>query len=189
MSKRVLVLLASGAEEMETTIIVDVLRRAELHVVLAGVDGADAVKCSRGVQIVPDVTLESQVAAVKSGDFDAIVMPGGLGGAERLSSSEVVGQLLDEQWRAGGVIGAICAAPLVLATHQIAKGADITCFPGVRPRLSGSYTWHDQRVVQSGALFTSQGPGTTFEFALALVAQLAGTEVAERVRGPLLLPS
>lgn len=182
-------LLAPGAEEMETTIIVDVLRRAELEVVLAGVDGDGPVRCSRGVRIVPDVSLDSVAAAAERGEFDAIVLPGGAGGADLLAASEVVGRVLRRQWQEGRLIGAICAAPLALATHQIAKGTDITSFPGVRPRLSGDYSWHDQRVVESGSLITSQGPGTTFEFALALVEHLLGKDVAERVRGPLLLPA
>jgi protein DJ-1 len=189
MTKRVAVLLAPGAEEMETTIIVDVLRRADLQVVLAGVDGAGPVKCSRGIQIVPDVTLELIVPAVERGEFDAIVLPGGAGGADRLAASELVGRVLSRQWHEGRLIGAICAAPLALATHQIAKGADLTSFPSVRPRLSGDYSWHDQRVVKWGSLITSQGPGTTFEFALTLVEHLVGHDVAARVRGPLLLPA
>ena len=187
MTHRVAVLLAPGAEEMETTIIVDVLRRAELHVVVAGVEGPGPVKCTRGVQIVPDVSLEALLPEFERGAFDAVVLPGGAGGAERLSTSAVVGRVLTQQWNEGRLIGAICAGPLALGTHQIAKGSDITSFPSVRPRLSGDYVWHDQRVVESGQLVTSQGPGTTFEFALTLVARLVGQEAAQRVRGPLLL--
>lgn len=187
MKKRVLVLLAPGAEEMETTIIVDVLRRAELDVVLAGVEGPQPVKCSRGVRLVPDVGLEELLPAIEQSGFEAVVLPGGAGGAERLGASSLVGRILAEQWRAGRLLGAMCAAPLALAAHGIATGADVTCFPSLRARLDGTHVWHDQRVVTSGHLVTSQGPGTTFEFALTLITELVGAEVAQRVRGPLLL--
>ncbi len=187
MKKRVLVLLAPGSEEMETTIIVDVLRRAELDVVLAGVDGPQPVKCSRGVRIVPDVGLLELLPALEQRTFDAVVMPGGAAGAEHLCGSSAVGRILSEQWRARGLVGAMCAAPLALAAHGIATGADITCYPSLRAKLEATHVWHDRRVVISGRLITSQGPGTTFEFALALIEQLVGEEVARRVRGPLLL--
>lgn len=172
---------------METTIIVDVLRRAELDVVLAGVDGPQPVKCSRGVRLVPDVGLAELLPVLEQRPYDALVLPGGAGGAEHLGASALVGRLLQDQWRAGRLLGAMCAAPLALAAHGIATGANVTCFPSLRTRLDGTHVWHDQRVVVSGQLVTSQGPGTTFEFALALIEALVGNEVAQRVRGPLLL--
>ena len=54
---RVLVVLAPGAEEMETVISVDVLRRAGLEVTLAGLEGDEIVTCSREVKICPDTSL------------------------------------------------------------------------------------------------------------------------------------
>lgn len=76
--KRALVFLAKGAEEMETIITVDTLRRAGIEVTLAGVDGPDAVLCSRDVKVVPDVALST----VAGNEFDAVIVPGGLKGAE-----------------------------------------------------------------------------------------------------------
>lgn len=188
MKKRIAVLLAPGAEEMETTIIVDVLRRAALEVVLLGVDGVEPVTCSRGVRLVPDASLEEAMPAFERGEFDAVVLPGGNGGAERLAKAKQVGEVLSLQWNGGRLIGAICAAPVALVAHGIAKGKTVTCYPTMRPQAEVGFTWSDERVVDSGQLVTSQGPGTTFEFALTLIAKLVGPEVAERVRGPLLLP-
>jgi protein DJ-1 len=82
MSKSALVFLAQGAEEMETIITVDTLRRAGIVVTLAGVDGPDAVLCSRDVRVVPDVALSS----VSDKNFDAVIVPGGLKGAETCAS-------------------------------------------------------------------------------------------------------
>ncbi len=78
MSKTALVFLAPGAEEMETVITVDVLRRGGVQVTLAGVNGLESVLCSRNVRLVPDDSLEN----VKDTVFDAIIIPGGLKGAE-----------------------------------------------------------------------------------------------------------
>ena len=75
-AKKALVILAPGAEEMETVISVDVLRRAKIDVTLAGLDGNEPVECSRSVKIVPDVSLDE---AVDRGPFDVVLLPGGLG--------------------------------------------------------------------------------------------------------------
>jgi protein DJ-1 len=179
--KSALVVLATGAEEMETTIVVDVLRRAQIQVVVAGLDGTLPVTCSRGVKILPDVGL----GAVTT-DFDVIVLPGGAAGAQRLAESPEVGSRLRAQYSSGRLVAAICAAPLALEAHGIAPGATITSHPSVRERLS-SYALSDERVVASGTLITSQGPGTSFEFALKLVATLVGDELAKEVAKPLVL--
>jgi protein DJ-1 len=139
------------------------------------------------VRLVPDAGLAELLPTIEQTGFDAVVLPGGAGGAEHLGASSMVGRILNDQWRAGRLLGAMCAAPLALAAHGVATGADVTCYPSLKARLDGTHVWHDERVVVSGHLVTSQGPGTTFEFALALISELVGAEVAQRVRGPLLL--
>jgi protein DJ-1 len=181
--KTALVILAAGAEEMEVSIIVDVLRRAGVKVTLAGLAGSGPVTCSRGLKLLPDVAL-GDVA----GTFDAVVLPGGAQGAENLASSPLVGRHLKNQWQRGRLIAAICAAPLALARHDIGLGDTITCHPSVAASLGGSYVVSTERVVESGALVTSQGPGTSFEFALTLVRRLRGPDVERQVAGPLILP-
>jgi protein DJ-1 len=188
-----LVILAPGAEEIEVSIIVDVLRRASVKVTLAGLGGSAAVTCSRGLRLVPDVAL-GDVA----GNFDAVVLPGGAKGADNLASSPLVGRHLKNQWQRGRIVGAICAAPLALLRHEIGLGLTLTSHPSVADSLQSAYTWSSDRVVESGPvgtlplndrpLITSQGPGTAFEFALTLVRRLRGAEEERAVRGPLILP-
>jgi protein DJ-1 len=180
---RALVLLAEGAEEMEATIAVDVLRRAQIEVVLAGVAGAEPVRCSRGVRIVPDVAL-----ADAAGPFDVVVLPGGKGGADRLAESPAVGEVLRAQAAAGGLVAAICAAPIALAAHGVLAGLRMACHPSVNDTVAAHGRLTHAPVVEDGPLVTSQGPGTAFVFALAIVARLCGPEVAAKVRAPMMLP-
>lgn len=182
--KTALVMLAAGAEEIEVSIIVDVLRRAGVKVTLAGLSGSSAVTCSRGLRLLPDVAL-GDVA----GTFDAVVLPGGAQGAESLASSPLVGRHLKNQWQRGRLVAAICAGPLALARHEIGLGETITSHPSVSSSLQGSYVLSSARVVESGALVTSQGPGTSFEFALTLVRRLRGADVERQVAGPMILPA
>ncbi len=182
MASTVLVPLAPGAEEMEVVIVVDVLRRAGLTVRLAGLEGAAPVRCSRSVVLVPDGPLEAE-----RGPFAAIVLPGGAGGAEKLAGSPLVGDLLRAQDAAGGLIGAICAAPTALRAHGIGEGKRLTSHPSVAAALAGHGDYREEAVVRDGNLITSRGPGTAFPFALAIVSALLGEAVAEKIRAPMLL--
>ncbi|MCW8132801.1 MAG: DJ-1/PfpI family protein [Planctomycetota bacterium] len=183
--KKVLVPLAAGAEEMETVIIVDVLRRAGLEVVLAGLDGPDPVLCSRNVKLLPDCALADAAAR---GPFDAIVLPGGAKGAENLAASPKIQELLRTQAGDGRIVGAICAAPIALEAAGVGKGRALTSHPSVKEKLAAFGAYKEERVVRDGKLVTSRGPGTAFEFALALIEDLLGREAAEKVAGPMLLP-
>lgn len=183
-SPRALVLLAEGAEEMEVTITVDVLRRGEVEVLLAGLDGPAPVRCSRGVVIVPDAALSAA-----SGEFDAVVLPGGKGGADRLAASPAAGEILRAQAASGRLVAAICAAPIALAAHGLFAGARMACHPSVTAVVAAHARHADEPIVDAGQIVTSQGPGTAFLFALHLVERLRGPEVAARVRAPMMLPA
>lgn len=177
-----LVILAQGGEEMEATITIDVLRRGGVDVVVAGLDGDAPVLCSRKVRIVPDVAL-----AAAKGPFDVVILPGGLEGAKRLSESTAVGELLRAQEAAGRAVAAICAAPIALARHDVFAGHRLTGYPSVHDEIAKHGELVSASVVQDRNLVTSQGPGTAFAFALALVERLAGKETADQVRKGLLL--
>lgn len=179
MNKRALVPLAAGFEEMEAVIIIDVLRRAEVDVAVAGLAGAGPVLGSRGVTVVAETDLDS---ALGHGPYDAVVLPGGLGGTHALRDDDRVVDAVRAQADRGALVAAVCAAPLVLARAGLAEGRDLTSHPSVRDELAGAgaRTLAD-RVVRDGELLTSQGPGTAMEFALAVVRELRGEEVAASV--------
>ena len=135
--KKVVVILSSGAEEMETVIVTDVLRRAKLQVVLAGLDSSSPVSCSRGVVIVPDMSLEE---AMQQGPYDVVVLPGGARGARELAASSRVKEVLGEQEKAGRIIAAVCAGPTALLSHGIAQGREVTSHPSVKKVCTHTHT-------------------------------------------------
>jgi len=171
--------VAAGAEEMETVILADVLRRAGVQVTLAGLAGPDPVVCSRGVVLLPDMSLAS--ATVGGRVFDCLVLPGGGPGAEALAASQEVGHLLRAHEAAGLLVGAVCAAPTALLAHRVFLGKQLTSYPAFKARLEGDYKYLEERVVEDGCLVTSRGPATTLELGLALAARLVGGEKAEEV--------
>ena len=178
--------MADGAEEMEAVIVVDVLRRGKIDVTLAGLhdDISGPIICSRNLKIVADSSLKD---AMDKRTYDAVILPGGLKGAENLAVSNNVKKLLMEQEQRGGVIAAICAAPTALQAHGIGKGKRVTSYPAFKGQLEGYYTYSEDYVVVDGQLVTSRGPGTAFEFALKLVEILVDVDTAENVCKGLLL--
>lgn len=171
----VLVPLAQGCEELEAVTIIDLLRRANVTVVAAGLEPGP-VTASRGVVLVPDVTLD----AVLDRDFDLVVLPGGLGGAQRLEADQRIAALLRRQAEQGRYVGAICAAPKVLASAGLLNYREATAYPGILDeqneiRLSSA------AIVRDGTFITSRGPGTAMDFALVLIEILCGRNTRDEV--------
>ena len=174
---KVLVPLAEGCEELEAVTIIDLLRRAGVEVVSAGLD-AGPVKASRGVTLLPDTTLEHAL----QDDYDMVVLPGGMPGAQHLGEDARINALLKQMVASGRFAGAICAAPQVLAAAGLLSGRRATAYPGFID--SGKYPeleYTGNAVEVDGNIITSRGPGTAMDFALELIAQLCGKETRDRV--------
>ena len=176
-SARVLVPLAQGCEELEAVTIIDLLRRAGIEVTSAGLD-AGSVTASRGVTLIPDTDLES---ALKS-DYDMIVLPGGLPGADHLDDDERIRSVLKKMANNGKYTAAICAAPKVLANAGVLAGKTATSYPGFLDGLGLSdTTLSNEAVVRDGKVITSKGPGTAIDFVLELIEVLSGKEKRNEV--------
>lgn len=178
--KRVLVPLAPGFEEIEAVTIIDILRRADIHVTVAGTH-AGPITGSRGVAITPDATLDT----VQNATFDMVVLPGGGPGTEVLRRDARVVSILKRHAERGQWLAAICAAPTVLADAGLLAGRRATSYPSFQSQLS-SADYRTDRVVVDGRIITSRSPGTALEFALTLVEHLAGRDVSRRIAGDVL---
>ncbi|HEU0187473.1 MAG TPA: DJ-1 family glyoxalase III [Gallionellaceae bacterium] len=176
---KVLVPLAQGCEEIEAVTIIDILRRAGIEVVSAGLD-AHPVRASRGTVLMPDTTLDSALKL----QFDMVVLPGGQPGTNNLKADARIIQLLQHMAQQGKHVAAICAAPSVLASAGLLDGKRATSFPG---SLDAFAKVHQQAaaVVEDGKLVTSRGPGTAMDFALTLVERLAGHAKRQEVEAEL----
>lgn len=176
-NKKVLVILAEGFEEIEAITPIDVLKRAGLEVVTAGVRSKQ-VTGAHGIKLETDLLLSDY-----PGLPDAVILPGGLPGAQNLADSAEVTELVRKMNDQKKIVGAICAAPaLVLAPKGILNGKKATCYPGFEKNFSSKVSFSTERVIVDGHIVTSKGPGSALEFALELVRILAGAEKRETLR-------
>ena len=178
----VLVPLAEGFEELEAVTIIDLLRRAGIEVITASLDG-QPVTASRGTRIIADTSVDT----VLEQDFDMVVLPGGLPGADHLDADDRIHRILQRAAGNDRPIGAICAAPKVLATAGLLEHKKATAYPGVLDPLGLDTTEiTDAAVQQDGNILTSRGPGTAMDFALEIIGCLAGAEKRDQVEAALL---
>ncbi len=179
MRKKVIVMLAEGFEELEAVTVIDILRRAGIKVIAAGLT-SKRIKGSRDTVITADKILGQ--SDLKT-DYDACVLPGGMPGAEHLANSDIVKELIKKMHKQKRIIAAICASPaLVLSQMGILDNRSATCYPGMEGIFPKSASYSEDPVVIDGNIITSKGPATAIYFALLIVQALIGKKIAEQVR-------
>ena len=171
----VLVPLAQGCEELEAVTIIDLLRRAGINVVTAGLDSSP-VTASRNTVLIPDTDLDT---ALKD-DYDMVALPGGLPGSDYLNNDARIKELLIKMANSEKFTAAICAAPKVLASAGLLKYKKATCYPTVL-ESNDDTDITGEAVAIDGKVITSRGPGTAMDFALSLIEILVGKEKRDEV--------
>ncbi len=189
MSASALVCLAPGSEEMEAVTAIDLMVRGGISVTTASVasDGNLAITCSRGVKLLADAPL----ASVADGDYDVIVLPGGIKGAECFRDSPLLVETVRQFHASGRIVATICAAAAtVLVPHELFPLGNMTGFPALKEKIPAEQ-WQDKRVVWDPRvnLLTSQGPGTAIDFGLKIIDLLVGREKAHEVASQLVIPA
>lgn len=177
---KALIPVSDGSESLETVTVVNVLRRADVDVVVASISGRRTIEATRAIALTADALL----ADVLSQDFDLIALPGGETGARALGACAPLIEKLQVQRREHRWYGGICAAPaLALSPHGLLDGKQATCYPAFREAL---LHFVDRPVVVDGHCITSQGPATAIAFGLQLVEALCGSARRKQVGEALL---
>ena len=179
--EKIIVMLAEGFEEVEALTTVDLLRRAQLPVYTVSVTGRRQVDGAHGVAVIADKVFEDIVFS----EVRMIILPGGMPGTTNLLNYDPLTAVLKQFAAEDRPLGAICAAPMVLAAHGILSGKKATIYEGMEEHLKDAVPT-EGTVVRDGNILTSKGPGTAMDFALALIAFLADEMKAEEVKAGLL---
>lgn len=162
------VLMANGFEEVEALTPVDVLRRADIEVMTAGIDGQIATG-AHGITVACDMCASD----IEESQVDGIILPGGMPGTTNLQEDETVNKLIDYCAENNLMIAAICAAPMILGEKRLLDGRAAVCFPGFEEHLHGAELSYDN-VKEDGNIITAKGAGCAMEFSAAIVDYLTG---------------
>jgi protein deglycase len=186
MAKKAIVLMADGFEDVEAITPIDYLQRAGIEVTTVSISENLTVTSKwGGIKVTVDTTLSELVK--QGGNWDAVVLPGGMPGASNLAASKETGSLLKDMAAGGKLICAICAAPaLILAPLGLLSGKKFTCYPGMEEKVENG-KWSDDRVVVDGNIITSRGAGTAGEFAAAIIEKILDKAAAEKIAFAVLL--
>jgi protein deglycase len=176
---KILMPLADGFEDIEAFVVIDVLRRAGLDVTTVGLTGKN-VESAQKMRVMADTSFHD----IDPKTFDVIVLPGGNPGYKNLMRSQAINLAVHDFAKQGKIIAAICGAPLLLAKAGLLEGKRATIHPGWEKELDMP---RSDRVVVDGNFITSQGPGTTFEFAFAIVSKLLGKPHADDLKKRMLV--
>lgn len=167
-------MLANGFEEIEALTPVDILRRGGVEVKTVGVTGK-TVTGAHGIAVEADIMLsETDVCAM-----DMLVLPGGTDGTANLDRSREVHEFLTYAYNNNKFIAAICAAPKILGYDGILCGKRATCYPGMEKYLIGAQKT-GEKVTRDGKIITSNGMGSSLDFALALLEAMTDESTAEK---------
>lgn len=171
-----LVLLAPGFEEIEAVTIIDLLRRAEVEVTVAGLE-LDSVTGSHNISVIPD----AHYLDVYPDIFDILILPGGQPGTNNLKSDEKVINWIKDHFKENKKLAAVCAAPIVFHAAGITSGLKLTSYPTEKSVFSDS-DYKEENVVKDGNVITGKAVGTAIDFALEIIAELQGRQKAEEIK-------
>jgi len=169
------IFLANGFEEVEALTVADMLRRAEIEVMLVSTESSIYVTGNHNITVKCDIMLKD------AKECDMIVLPGGLPGVPNLMGNKLVMQLIENQDKCGKRIAAICAAPWILGEIGLTTGKTAVCYPGFEEKLNGANI-SNSKVITDGNITTSKAAGTAMDFAFELIKILKDEGIADKVK-------
>jgi len=180
--KKVVLFLADGFEEIEALTPVDVLRRADVDVITVSITNQLEVTGSHAITVVADKLFKEVDFSI----FDALILPGGMPGTNHLNAHQQLKEVILNYAAEGKLIGAICAAPIILGELELLKGKQAISYPGFEKRLKGAIISNKRSVLDENIL-TANGVGSAMLFALNLVRELVDEDTAKELAEKMML--
>lgn len=173
--------LANGFEEIEALTQIDYLRRAGIEITSLGI-GGEYISGTRNIVVKADMPIEA--VSDELDNVDMLILPGGLGGVDGISSCEKAISMIKSAYEKGIYIAAICAAPTILAGLGMLNGKSCVCYPSMLDKLTngGGIICPDFSVVHDGKIITAKAAGASEEFSFELIKTLKDEKTANAVR-------
>lgn len=128
--------------------------------------------------------VDKAVEEVDAADFDALMVPGGVGNPDQLRGDENMVQFVRAFFEQGKPVAAICHAPWVLVEADVVRGRKLTSWPTLQTDIrNAGGNWVDEQVVVDNGLVTSRKPDDIPAFNAKMVEEFAeGKHAKQRAK-------
>ena len=172
-----------GTEEPEFSQPREALLAAGAEVTVIGLEAGEAETCNNDLDPGESYGVDEVIDDVSAEDFDALVIPGGCVGADKLRASEDVVQFVRDFFVQGKPVGVICHAPWLLVEADVLEQRTLTSFASIRTDLENAgATWVDEEVVVDKGLVSSRSPKDLPAFCAKIVEEFAEGRHPEQAR-------
>jgi protease I len=171
--KQVAILVADMFERVELVEPREALERAGATTELVSLEEGE-VQGFEHYDRAETVRVDRTVEEASAHDYDALLLPGGVGNPDALRQDENAVRFVRGFFDQGKPVAAICHAPWILIEAGVVRGRTLTSFPSLQTDLrNAGATWVDEEVVVDGNLVTSRRPDDLAAFTRELVELFA----------------
>ena len=169
---RILIIATDGFEQAELEVPRDKLKEAGAKVTIASLDGKQIKGWDKKDWGRP-ASVDLKIADTKEGDYDALVIPGGVMNPDKLRVDEDTMKLVKAFLASGKIVAAVCHGPWLLVQADALKGRQATSYKSIRKDVENAgANWIDQEVVVDNGIITSRNPDDLPAFVKKIIEEV-----------------
>jgi protease I len=169
--KKVAILAADMVERVELEQPRDALKNAGADVEIVSIHPGK-IRSFDHFDPASEIPVDRTVEEVSASDYDALMVPGGVGNPDQLRGDENAVHFVREFFEQGKPVAAICHAPWVLVEAGVVRGRKLTSWPTLQTDIrNAGGNWVDEEVVVDGGLVTSRKPDDIPAFSAKMIEE------------------
>ena len=167
-------LAPAGSEEVEFTEPKQAVSEAGATVEVLGSETGEAQTVNNDLEESETYEVERSFSEADADDYDALLVPGGTVGADKLRVDDDGVELLADHLADGKPAGVICHGPWTLVEADVVEGRTLTSYHSLRTDVENAGgEWVDEEVVVDDGLITSRNPDDLDAFCETVVSEFA----------------